>query len=71
MNEEKLKSALFEELAKCGYQCKIIASDHINDLQSEIENQFTTNARENFPTGYRLRGITVWSGVCIAKKHVR
>lgn len=40
MSEDKLKSALYEELAKCGYQCKIIASDHINDLQSEIENQY-------------------------------
>ena len=40
MSEDALKSTLFEELAKCGYQCKIIASDHINDLQSDIENQY-------------------------------
>jgi epoxyqueuosine reductase len=40
MREDTLKSTLFEELAECGYQCKIIASDHINDLQSEIENQY-------------------------------
>ena len=40
MREDTLKSTLFEELAECGYQCKIIASDHINDLQSEIESQY-------------------------------
>ncbi len=28
------------ELAKRGYQCKIISSDHIHDLQAEIESQY-------------------------------
>jgi epoxyqueuosine reductase len=40
MREEKMKIALYEELAKGGYQCKIIFSDHIHDLQSEIESQY-------------------------------
>ena len=40
MREEKMKIALYEELAKCGYQCKIISSNHIHDLQSEIERQY-------------------------------
>ena len=40
MREEKMKIALIEELAKGGYQCKIISSNHINDLQSEIERQY-------------------------------
>ena len=35
-----MKIALYEELAKKGYRCKIIASDHIQDLQSEIERQY-------------------------------
>ena len=33
MREEKMKIALYEELAKDGYQCKIISSNHIHDLQ--------------------------------------
>ena len=40
MREEEMKIALYEELAKAGYQCKIINSDHIQNLQSEIENQY-------------------------------
>lgn len=40
MSEEKIKIDLYEELAKYGYQCKIISSDPINDLQSEIESQY-------------------------------
>ena len=40
MSEEKMKIDLYEELAKYGYQCKIISSDHIHDLQSEIERQY-------------------------------
>jgi hypothetical protein len=40
MNEERIKIALDEEMAKCGYQCKIMAGNHIYDLQSEIENQY-------------------------------
>ncbi len=31
---------LSEELAKLGYQCKIISSKHIHDLQVEIESQY-------------------------------
>ena len=31
---------LVEELAKKGYQCKIVSSDHIHDLQVEIESQY-------------------------------
>ena len=37
MREEKIRIALYEELAKGGYQCKILFSDHVHDLQSEIE----------------------------------
>ena len=40
MREEKMNIALYEELTKCGYQYKIISSDHIHDLQSEIESQY-------------------------------
>jgi epoxyqueuosine reductase len=31
---------LSEDLAKSGYQCKIISSGHIHDLQEEIESQY-------------------------------
>ena len=31
---------LSEELAIMGYQCKIISSEHIHDLQLEIESQY-------------------------------
>ena len=40
MRQEKMKIALYEEMAKSGYQCKIIPSNHIQDLQSEIESQY-------------------------------
>ena len=40
MSEDTLKITLFEKLAKSVYQCKIISSDHIKDLQSEIEGQY-------------------------------
>ena len=31
---------LVQELAKEGYQCKIVSSDHIHDLQAEIESKY-------------------------------
>ncbi len=40
MQLQKNAVALSEELAKMGYQCKIISSEHIHDLQLEIESQF-------------------------------
>ena len=40
MRAEKTEIALGEELAKSGYQYKIISSSHIHDLQSEIERQY-------------------------------
>jgi epoxyqueuosine reductase len=40
MKDEKMKITLYDELAKDGYQCKMISSDHIHDLQSEIESQY-------------------------------
>ena len=40
MRQEKMKIAIYEDMAKSGYQCKIISSDHIKDLQSEIEGQY-------------------------------
>jgi len=33
-------AGLTEELAQKGYQSKILSSDHIHDLQAEIENQY-------------------------------
>ena len=40
MKEEEMKIDLYEEMAKAGYQCKIISSNHIQDLLSEIERQY-------------------------------
>jgi len=40
MQRQKNAVPLIEELAKKGYQCKIVSSDHIHDLQVEIESQY-------------------------------
>ena len=40
MQQQIRAVSLSEELAKKGYQCKIISSEHIHDLQVEIENQY-------------------------------
>jgi len=40
MGSENITMVLNEKLAKRGYQVKIISSDHIHDLQTQIENQY-------------------------------
>jgi epoxyqueuosine reductase len=40
MLRQKKAVSLAEELAKKGYRCKIISSDHVHDLQAEIESQY-------------------------------
>jgi epoxyqueuosine reductase len=40
MRTENITIQMPEELAQRGYQCKIISSDRIHDLETEIENQY-------------------------------
>jgi len=40
MRSENITSVLNEELAKRGWQAKILSSEHIQDLQTEIDSQY-------------------------------
>ena len=40
MRSQNIAAALPKELANQGYRCKIISSDHIHDVQAEIESQY-------------------------------
>lgn len=41
MRRGKITKTVYEEIESCGCQAKIISSDHIRDLQKEIEGKYS------------------------------